>query len=462
MKMKKSSSEAELLKTIDNEAADSTVTLTFLIKLTNGSCGIGSVLNCIEEENGTLVHVETRQTHEQHNYNDSIERNKETKAMLDIMLTVELVKERVIQLVQRIKNSNYVHSANLVECRQATVKGSWFPRHITDLDKCSHIVTKFEPELDMEHPGWSDKEYRSRRKMIADVTFNYKEGDKIPRIEYTPQEISTWDAVYSKVTELIPGRASTIYRKYLTIMESECGFGLGQIPQLEDVSNFLKRSSGFRLRPAAGLLTARDFLASLAFRVFQCTQYVRHHSSPHHSPEPDVVHELIGHAPLFADPEFAQFCQEIGLASLGATDEEINKIASVFWFTVEFGLCKEEGEVRAYGAGLLSSFGELLHSMSKKPAIEYRPFDPASAAVQEYDDQGYQNVYFVAESFEGAKTKFRNWVNENLTRQVNVRYEPFTQSIQVVDYNRDSSCMLEDLKQKVHQLSVTVDMIAAM
>ena len=76
--------------------------------------------------------------------------------------------------------------------------------------------------------------------MIADVTFNYKEGDKIPRIEYTPEEISTWDAVYSKVTELIPGRASSIYRKYLTIMESECGFGLGQIPQLEDVSNFLK------------------------------------------------------------------------------------------------------------------------------------------------------------------------------------------------------------------------------
>ena len=79
--------------------------------------------------------------------------------------------------------------------------------------------------------------------MIADVTFNYKEGDKIPRIEYTPEEIATWDAVYSKVTELIPGRASSIYRKYLTIMETECGYGLGQIPQLEDVSNFLKSRS---------------------------------------------------------------------------------------------------------------------------------------------------------------------------------------------------------------------------
>ena len=393
-----SEEEAELLESLEDEAANSKIKLSFLVKLTRSVLGVESLLKCLEVEDGELVHLETREPRDQ---------PAASLVALEVLLTVEIVKDRILQLAHRLKNAKFVCEGRLVSCRRATVQGCWFPRHVAELDKCNHLLTKFEPELDMNHPGWSDKNYRARRKIIADISFNYKHGDAIPRIDYTPEEISTWDSVYSKVFDLLPGRASSMHRKYLAIMEAECGYGLGQIPQLEDVSAFLKRASGFSLRPAAGLITARDFLASLAFRVFQCTQYVRHHSSPHYSPEPDVLHELIGHTPLFADPSFAQFSQEIGLASLGATDEEIEKLASVYWFTVEFGLCKEDGEVRAYGAGLLSSFGELLHSLSTKPEVEYRPFDPASAAVQEYDDQAYQNIYYVAESFEDAKTKFR-------------------------------------------------------
>merc|ERR1712232_624075 len=123
-----------------------------------------------------------------------------------------------------------------------------------------------------------------------------------------------------------------------------------------------------------------------AFRVFHSTQYIRHHSKPFYTPEPDVCHELLGHVPLFANPDFADFSQTIGLASLGATDEQIDGLATLYWFTVEFGVLRvADGSVKAYGAGVLSSFGEIEWACSDHPSLECRE-SGGLMAYKKYED----------------------------------------------------------------------------
>lgn len=103
-----------------------------------------------------------------------------------------------------------------------------------------------------------------------------------------------------------------------------------EIPQLQDVSDALFAASGWRIRPVAGLMHPRDFLAGLAFRHFHSTQYVRHPSQPMYTPEPDVVHELIGHVPMLADPHFSRMAQAIGAASLGADERTVWHLTKVY------------------------------------------------------------------------------------------------------------------------------------
>lgn len=423
------------------EAENALQSAALVVRLKEGMSSLGRILKAIENYHGSISHLESRQS-------------REEGVQHDVLIKLDMTRANLLQLIRSLRQSASFASINLLAENSISVKAPWFPKHASELDNCNHLMTKYEPELDMNHPGFADKVYRQRRKEIAEIAFAYKFADPIPFIPYTDVENKTWRSVFRTVLDLMPKHACAEYRAVFKKLQDEKIFVEDRIPQLEDMSAFLKKNTGFTLRPAAGLLTARDFLASLAFRVFQSTQYVRHVNSPYHTPEPDCIHELLGHMPLLADPSFAQFSQEIGLASLGASDEEIEKLSTVYWFTVEFGLCKEQGQIKAYGAGLLSSYGELLHAISEKP--EHRAFEPASTAVQPYQDQEYQPIYYVAESFEDAKEKFRRWVS-TMSRPFEVRFNPHTERVEVLDSVDKLDTLVTQLNTELMHLTNAIE-----
>ncbi|XP_072780078.1 tyrosine 3-monooxygenase-like [Taeniopygia guttata] len=224
--------------------------------------------------------LQTFETHICHFETRGAKKPKNSADDLDIFVECEVHSADVGILITSLKRV----AKDVKTSREDKVP--WFPRKIQDLDKCHHLITKYDPNLDHGHPGYSDLEYNKRRAFFADLALNYRAGDPLPHIEYTAQETATWREVYRKLRSLYPTHACAQYLDAFQQLEKHCGYQEDNIPQLQDVSRFLKERTGFQLRPAAGQLSARDFLASLAFRVFQCTQYTRHFSSPMHSPEP--------------------------------------------------------------------------------------------------------------------------------------------------------------------------------
>ncbi len=248
-------------------------------------------------------------------------------------------------------------------------------------------------QLDPDHPGFRDEAYRARRNHIARIALEYQPGTPIPDAPYTPEEHEVWRTI---CRALKPAHQKYACAQYLESVR-RLDLPEDRIPQMREVSEKVQAISGFRLEPVAGLVEPRVFLEALAGGVFLSTQYIRHHSTPLYTPEPDVAHELIGHAVTLADERLAELNRLVGRAvKQTRVPESLKRLARVYWYTIEFGVLRENGELKAYGTGLLSSAGELeaMHN------AELRPLDIDAASHLDFDPSDYQPVLFCADSFD--------------------------------------------------------------
>ena len=242
-----------------------------------------------------------------------------------------------------------------------------------------------------DHPGANDPDYRARRNEIAAAALAWEPGTPAPPVDYTDAEQEVWRTV---CRELRPKHQRLAIREYNEGVEA-LGLPADHVPSLDEVSERLEPLTGFRYVPAAGLVPLREFYGALRDRVFQSTQDVRHPAVPLYTPEPDIIHEVIGHGHLLATPTFSELHRLAGVATQRLQQEEsLVFLSRVFWFSLEFGVVHEDGELRAYGAGILSSYGEI----DEFRGMQHRPLDLIEMGIAEYDITHYQPVLYKADS----------------------------------------------------------------
>lgn len=256
-------------------------------------------------------------------------------------------------------------------------------------------------ELADDHPGVADPAYRVRRDEIAEAARSLGPDQDAAHIDYTDDETATWATASNALHELHQEYACAAYLDGVARLD----LPRDRVPQIAEVSGRLGHLTGWRFRAAPGLAPIREFYGSLGRRTFMSTQYVRHPSVPLYTPEPDIIHELVGHANALAEPRFAELYATAGAAGTRASDEELQRFSKTFWFTLEFGVVHEDSDLKAYGAGLLSSYGELQEFRQ----AEIRPWDPDEMSVTDYDIDVYQPVLFAAPDFDTMVTDLTSW-----------------------------------------------------
>lgn len=258
--------------------------------------------------------------------------------------------------------------------------------------------------IDKNHPGFCDLEYRKRRDHISKIALEYKAPSPVPDVYYIDEEHEVWSDIIKRIKPLHDKYAWSGYLRAAKM----ANLSTGKIPQLSEVNRKLAEHTGFHLSPVPGLVGSRKFLSSLLDRRMLSTQYIRHYSVPDYTPEPDIVHEILGHAVPFFTEEYCDLNQLFGVAAIEATDELLILLERLYWYTIEFGLVKENGSLKAFGAGLISSIGELEQINS----VPLRSFCVQDIISTPYDTMHMQPALFCAESYNEMKSGIKTWINE--------------------------------------------------
>lgn len=213
---------------------------------------------------------------------------------------------------------------------------------------------------------------------------------------YSAAEHAVWDQLFARQSKLLAGRVADAFLNGLDVLRlSKPG-----IPDFAELSERLRALTGWRVVAVPGLVPDEVFFEHLANRRFVAGRFIRRPDQLDYLQEPDVFHDVFGHVPLLSDPAFGDYMQAYGMGGLKASRfHALHKLARLYWYTVEFGLIRERGALKLYGAGIASSFGESIYALDD-PAPRRILFDLERVMRTEYHIDDYQQAYFVIDSFE--------------------------------------------------------------
>lgn len=314
-----------------------------------------------------------------------------------------------------IRYNNIIDSDEARDAQAAADQAPGQPAEQIDADRF-YITQQYEKYTADDHDVWRDLFDRRWTVLEQQVSRQFIEGMKILRLS----------------RDRLPLLDDLVLSKDITVAG---GVVLKKGTRLDGVNRFLQAQSNWASYGVPGYLPAKAFFACLAQREFPTTVLIRPRDVMDYLPEPDIFHDVFGHVPLHTLKVFADFLQTYGKAALLCEDEEhVQRLGRLFWFTVEFGLIREDGRVKIYGSGLVSSHGESEYALkgaweergrtaadcTERPVAEWRPFDLERICNTDFEIHHYQPIYYVLESFEQLRDAMNQYAERVLGERVGV------------------------------------------